>query len=143
MFLAVGQWQEAAGSDRLAAVRGLAGPMPMTAFAFALAAINLIGLPPSGGFTGKYLVMTAAFASGQWGWALVFAGGGLLSAVYLYRPMAALFAREPGAGVAPLSRGRQVVPLLLAVAAIALGLLSDPVFALLSIGRADPAGEGL
>lgn len=143
MFLAVGHWMAVAGSDRLSDLRGLAQLMPMTAFAFALSAVTLVGLPPSGGFTGKYLVMTAAFASGQWAWALVMGGGGLLAAAYLYRPMAVLFARGAQAGAAPPSRARQAVPLLLASASVALGIASAGPFDLLAIGRPLAAEEGL
>ncbi len=143
MFLAVGQWMGMTGTDRLDGMRGLATAMPMTAFAFALAAMTLVGLPPSGGFTGKYLLMTSAFAAGQWIWALVLAGGGLLAAAYLYRPLATLFARAdaPGAALPP-ARAMQAVPLGLAGAAIALGIASDAPFEILSIGRPAAAEAG-
>ncbi len=143
MFLAAGLFMVAAGSDRLGALRGLARVMPMTAFAFALAAITLMGLPPSGGFTAKYLMMTAAFAAGQWIWALVMALGGLLAAAYLYRPVAALFARVAPTDPRPVARARQAVPLVLAGAAILLGILSAPPFDFLQIGRPEAAEEGL
>jgi len=143
MFLAVGHCMAAAGGDRLSAVRGLAKVMPMTAFAFALSAVTLVGLPPSGGFTGKYLVMTAAFASGQWLWALVIAVGGLLAAAYLYRPLAMLFGRGAGASPVPPSRARQAVPLLLAGASVALGIASAGAYGILEIGRPPAAEEGL
>ena len=143
MFLAVGQWMASRGGDRLADLRGIATAMPMTAFAFALASITLVGLPPSGGFTAKYLVMTSAFAAGQWGWALVMAGGGLLAAAYLYRPLAVIFARAEGP-VSPLpSRTRQAIPLVLAGAAVALGIASAAPFEVMAIGRPQAAGDGL
>lgn len=143
MFLCAGLWIMAAGGDRLADLRGLARPMPMTAMAFGLAAVTLMGLPPSGGFTAKYLMMTAAFASGQWGWALVMAGGGLLAAAYLYRPMAEVFARDCPITPQPVPRAWQLVPLALALGAILLGLVSAPPFDLLQVGRPEAAAEGL
>ncbi|MCC6000538.1 MAG: hypothetical protein JJU19_06680 [Pararhodobacter sp.] len=143
MFLAAGLWLAAAGSDRLRDLRGLARPMPLTALAFALAAITLMGLPPSGGFTAKYLMMTAAFAAGQWPWALVMAGGGLLAAAYLYRPVTALFARDPVCTPAPVSRTRQAVPLVLAGLSIVLGVISAGPFEFLQIGQPETAEEGL
>ena len=143
MFIVAGICIAAAGSDRLGDLRGLARVLPMTAFAFALAAITLIGLPPSGGFTAKYLLMTSAFAAGQWPWALVLAGGGLLAAAYLYRPMVALFARAAPAPLRPIPRSWQAVPLALAALSVLLGLLSAAPFDLLQVGRPDPAVEGL
>ena len=145
MFLAVGQWMRAAGGDRLDDLRGMARAMPMTSFAFGLAAVTLAGLPPSGGFTGKYLVMTAAFTSGQWGWALVVLLGGLLAAAYLYRVIAALFAERAeraGCAAAALGRGAALAPFVLAGCAIALGLASAGPLDLVAVGRPAPiAGQ--
>lgn len=143
MFLAAGIYIAAIGSDRLSDLRGMARALPMTGFAFALASITLMGLPPSGGFTAKYFLMTAAFSSGQWVWAFVLAGGGLLAAAYLYRPLAAIFAREIAVAPRAISRGWQAVPLALAVLSVALGLLSSVPFEFLQIGRPDKAVEGL
>jgi len=142
MFLCAGLWIVAVGSDRLEALRGLARALPMTAMAFAIAAVTLMGLPPSGGFTAKYLMMTTAFASGQVVWGLVLLGGGLLAAGYLYRPMAALFAREIP-DFTPVPRILQAVPLVLALMAVAMGILSDGVYAFVQIGRPGSAEEGL
>lgn len=142
MFLCAGLWVIAVGSDRLDALRGLARALPMTAMAFAIAAITLMGLPPSGGFTAKYLMMTTAFASGQGVWGMVLLGGGLLAAGYLYRPMAALFAREMPA-FTPVPRALQLVPLVLALMAVAMGILSDGIYGFTQIGRPGAAEEGL
>jgi len=142
MFLCAGLWIIAVGSDRLEALRGLARALPMTAMAFAIAAVTLMGLPPSGGFTAKYLMMTTAFASGQVVWGLVLLGGGLLAAGYLYRPMAVLFARDMP-DFTPVPRYLQAVPLLLALLAVAMGILSDGIYAFVQIGRPGAAGEGL
>lgn len=143
MFLCAGLWIEAVGHDRLEGMRGLAKATPMAVFAFALAAVTLMGLPPSGGFTAKYLMMTASFASGQIVWAAVLAGGGLLAAAYLYRPMVLCFARDVPEGLEPVSRARQAVPLALAAAAIVLGLASNAPFEFFQIGRPEAAAEGL
>jgi len=143
MFLCAGLWILAVGHDRLEGMRGLAKATPMTAFAFALAAVTLMGLPPSGGFTAKYLMLTAAFASGQVVWAVVLVLGGLMTAAYLYRPLALAFAREIPEGLTQVPRWMQAVPLALAGAATLLGLLSALPFEILQIGRPEAAAEGL
>lgn len=143
MFLAVGQWLEVRGSDRLDEMQGLATAMPMTGFAFALSAITIVGLPPSGGFTAKYLVMTSAFAAGQWVWALILACGGLLAAAYLYRPLSVVFGRADTSAFRLPSRAQQAVPLALAGAAIVLGIASAGPFETLAIGRRQTAEAGL
>ncbi|HMB09057.1 complex I subunit 5 family protein [Saliniramus sp.] len=145
MFLCAGLIIEAIGHDRLPGMKGIVRAMPMTVFAFALAAITLMGLPPSGGFTAKYLMMTASFAAGQPFWALMLIVAGLLAAAYLYRPLALAFALPDADAPVPgaVSRARQAAPLVLALAAILLGILSAGPFAFIRIGRPGAAVEGL
>uniref|UniRef100_E6VNQ6 NADH/Ubiquinone/plastoquinone (Complex I) n=1 Tax=Rhodopseudomonas palustris (strain DX-1) TaxID=652103 RepID=E6VNQ6_RHOPX len=144
MFLAAGAMAEAIGDDRMDRLDGVGQHLPIAAFAFGLAAVSLMGLPPSGGFTGKYLLLTSAFASGQWWWAVVMIGGGLLAAGYLFRPLSRLLAKreQPGALLA-VTRWRQAIALGLAMLSVLLGLLSLGPYELLQIGRPGSAVEGL
>lgn len=145
MFLAAGLFIRAVGHDRLQGLRGLARAMPIAAFAFGLSAIALMGLPLSGGFIAKYLMLTSAFASGQWLWGVVLVGGGLLAAIYLFRPLNLMFSKEGAdpAALRPVPRWEQALPLLLALAAVLLGVFSAGPFAFLQIGRPEAAAEGL
>lgn len=145
MFLAAGAMILSAGDDRLANMAGLGKSVPVASFAFALAAVSLMGLPPSGGFTGKYLMLTTAFAAGQLWWGLILVAGGLLAAIYLFRPLNELMRSRPE-DKPPLARVHwplEVVPLVLAMAAVLLGLASDEPYRLIQIGRPATAGEGL
>jgi multicomponent Na+:H+ antiporter subunit D len=144
MFMAAGAMALAAGSDRLDALAGVAKAVPVASFAFAMSAVSLMGLPPSGGFLAKYLMLTASFAGGQWGWGVVLLVGGLLSAVYLFRPLNQLMvARPDGATFAPVHWGLEWIPLLLAMLALALGIFSFWPYELIQHGGAVAAGEGL
>ncbi|QQP92827.1 NADH-quinone oxidoreductase subunit J (plasmid) [Skermanella sp. TT6] len=143
MFLSTGLFVRAVGDDAIAALRGLARELPVATFAFGLAAISLMGLPPSGAFTAKYMLLTATFPSGQWWWAIVLLGGGLMAAIYLYRPIEALLAPEPAVVLHRPARWEEWVPLVLALAAILLGLFSAVPFELVHIGRPETAVEGL
>jgi formate hydrogenlyase subunit 3/multisubunit Na+/H+ antiporter MnhD subunit len=141
MFLAVGLMAEALGHDRIARLGGAARAAPMAVMAFALAGLSLIGIPPSGGFTAKWLLLTSAIGTGQWWWALVILGGGLLTFGYVSRVLAAALQGGDGARQAPVPRGRQAIPLALALVSVALGLLPLASFGLVQIGRLDlPAG---
>jgi multicomponent Na+:H+ antiporter subunit D len=136
MFLAAGAMMLAAGNDRIDNMAGLGKALPVASFAFALSAVSLMGLPPSGGFLGKYLMLTASFSAGQWWWAAVMIVGGLLSAVYLFRPLNELMRNRPEGSLA-LTRvhwSLEVVPLVLAIAAILLGLASMGPFRLIQEG---------
>ncbi|MDO8904813.1 complex I subunit 5 family protein [Hydrogenophaga sp.] len=145
MFLCAGLFVQAIGHDRISGLQGIARTMPMTTFAFALAAVSLMGLPPSGGFISKYLMLTAAFAGGQIVWAVFMLLGGLLAAMYLFRPLTLAFAKGgiESSDLQVVKRGRQVVPVLLAATAILLGIASALPYDFLQIGRPVAADEGL
>jgi multicomponent Na+:H+ antiporter subunit D len=95
VFLSAGALLRAFGGDGLEQLRGTATQLPVATFAFAIAAVSLIGLPPSGGFMAKWFLIQAAIASGQWWWALVIVIGGLLAASYIFRFFSTLFAYVP------------------------------------------------
>ena len=71
-------------------------------FAFGLAGMSLMGLPPSGGFVAKAMLLTASVSEGQWWWAVVIMIGGLLAAGYMFRVLAPALA----GGAAPLILAR-------------------------------------
>ena len=64
MFMAAGLIGEALGHDRIAGLGGIGRALPMTVFAFGLGGMSLMGLPPSGGFVAKAMLLTAAVGRG-------------------------------------------------------------------------------
>jgi multicomponent Na+:H+ antiporter subunit D len=142
MFLSAGLIAESLGHDRIAGLGGAGRAMPVTFLALGLGGLSLMGLPPSGGFAAKWLLMKASIASGQWVWAVVMAGGGLLAGGYLYRVLApALSGESPQLKTAP-ARSRENVALALALVALLLAFAPPSFFAFLQIGR-PAAGLGL
>jgi formate hydrogenlyase subunit 3/multisubunit Na+/H+ antiporter MnhD subunit len=79
MFLAAGLVAESLGHDRIDSLGGAGQAMPVTIFAFGLGGLSLMGLPPSGGFAAKWLLLKASVEAGQWLWAAVMLMGGLLA----------------------------------------------------------------
>jgi multicomponent Na+:H+ antiporter subunit D len=142
MFLAAGVMAQALGHDRIDGLGGLGQAIPMAAFAFGIAAVSLMGLPPSGGFLAKYLLLTSALASGQWWWVVLVLAGGLMAALYLFRPLSCLLAAGHPALPAAVPRAPQFAALALALGAVALGLLSAGPFQLLQSGRPSLLGAG-
>jgi len=100
MFMGAGLVMIALGHDRIDDLSGLSRLLPITLVAFALSGMSLMGLPPSGGFAAKWLLLRAAIETGQWWWTLVILFGGLLTGAYLYRVLAAASFSESGAGLA-------------------------------------------
>lgn len=115
-FLAAGAIIYALGHDRIKDLGGLARRFPLAAFAVAIAGVSLIGLPPSGGFTGKWMLLKAAMISRQWGYAAVIMAGSLLSAVYIFKVLE-VFMRTPAE-----SEGRLRAPAWLTATALAMAL---------------------
>ncbi len=85
MFLAAGCMVHAVGSDRIGDLTGVGQHLRRPLFAFSLGGITLMGLPPSGGFSSKWLFLNAAMVEGQWWWVPVMIAGGLLAAAYVIR----------------------------------------------------------
>jgi proton-translocating NADH-quinone oxidoreductase chain N len=137
LFLAVGTIERAIGRDELVAMRGLAQDLPITFFSLALAGVSLMGMPPSGGFVAKWLLLRAALESGQWLLAAVILLGGLLAAGYVFKILRGAFLppiAHPRFRAPP--RGAEAVPLALALFAFALGLLPGALLELLQVGLA-------
>jgi multicomponent Na+:H+ antiporter subunit D len=124
MFMAAGLMYAALGHDRITDLRGIARLQPLSVLTFALGGLALMGLPPSGAYAAKELLLGAAAASGQWWWALVLQIGGFLTAAYLVLVLAHATAAPdaPLTARKPIGRGRELAALALAVLSLCLGL---------------------
>lgn len=135
MFLSAGNILHHQGHDRVDELDEVARRTPVTLFAFGLAGVSLIGLPPTGGFTAKWLLLQAAVESGQWWWVLVMIAGAFFAAGYVFRVIGHAF--TPGEAV---DESRLVAPamtgaaLFLALGAVLLGFLAVSVDGLRQIG---------
>lgn len=134
MFAAVGAMITATGRDDISGIAGVAAHLPLTLFTFALAGVTIMGLPPSGGFAAKWLLLGAAQASGQWWWIVVMVVGGLLSAAYIFKVLRQAFLPvEETANFKPLPRMLEWPVLLLALASLVLGLGGGELLSLLEV----------
>ena len=137
MFMAAGLIAETLGHDRIAQFGGIGRVLPITMFTFGLAGLSLMGVPPSGGFVAKVLLLRASIMEGQWWWAAVMLVGGLLAGGYVFMVLGKAFS-SAGASFricAPVPRSREVVPLALALCAVLLGFVPLQPSSLLQIGR--------
>ena len=135
MFMAAGLVVGTLGHDEIDRIDGLAQHLPLTVGTFAIAGVTLMGLPPSGGFTAKWLMLGAAFSGGRWLLAAAVLAGGLLAAAYLFRFLGRALLNGPAGKVcARPPRGPELVAFSLAAASLLLGLLSAPLLTLLVVG---------
>jgi multicomponent Na+:H+ antiporter subunit D len=142
MFLAAGLIAKTLGHDRIAEFRGLGRIAPLPVLAFALGSLSLMGLPPSGGFTAKWLLLTAAIESGHWAWALIMVVGGLLAAGYVYLVLAPALQIADAHAVATPARSGTLLALSLAIIALLLGVAPPELADFLKIAMPGPSGGG-
>ncbi len=94
LFLAAGEMQNTLGTRRVDGLRGATQTTPVAMFAFAVAGGSLIGLPPSGGFLAKWVLLEPLLSQPQyWPWAFGILLGTLVSAAYVFRVVALAFNR--------------------------------------------------
>lgn len=123
MFMAAGNLLLSTGAQRLEGLTGTSRRLPLSLMTFGLAAVTIMGLPPSAGFTAKWLWLQASLAAGQWLWVLVLALGTLLSAAYVFRVLRCSFVEDvPEPVFRKLPLAMELIALALALAAIGLGL---------------------
>lgn len=139
MFLAAGSMSYAVADDAIDSISGVAHRLPMSFLAFGLGGLSLAGIPPSGGFAAKWLLLTAALESGQWVWAGLIAVGGLLTLAYVL--MVARFAlqvKESPEEFRNVPRRMEWAAMILAGLAVLLGLRAVEILELLAIGGIGP-----
>jgi len=145
MFLSAGNLLCFGGHDRIADLDRVVQRLPLTAAAFAIAGVSIMGIPPSGGFIGKWLLLESAMTQGRWDLAAVMILGGLMAAAYIFKVIGYTFIPAQITHEAQsVSASMQWSALLLAIGAMLLGFLSLPVLAMLNISDINLAsGFGL
>ena len=137
MFLSVGRIKDEIGHDVIRDLDRAPIRPTLAQFTFALAAISLIGLPPSLGFIGKWSLMEGAMAAGYWHWVAVTMAGTLLSVAYFSRVLAGFLRFDRVRAPVGEHQGwalADAAPLTLALTAIGLGLIAAPLLSFIEIG---------
>ena len=113
---------------------GSATRRPVALLAFGVAALSLVGLPPTGGFIAKWYLLLGAVALERWWIVAVIVGGTLLTAAYLTRFLLPAFATPEESPPLRAWDARDVVALLLATATLLFGLLPRLLVDLAQVG---------
>ncbi len=140
LFLAVDNLVSAMGRTDLEGLSGVDCYLPLSILSFGIASVSIIGLPVSGGFMAKWLLLHSALLSGQWQWVIVLTIGTLLGAAYIFR----VFKYTLASGLRAdchyyLPVSKEIVALTLALAAVLLGLFPGWTLALLGTDFASEA----
>jgi NADH-quinone oxidoreductase subunit N len=108
--------------------RGLARSHPGLAAAMTLFMLSLTGVPPLGGFLGKFYIFSASLNAGLV-WLVIIAGlNSVISAYYYIRVIVAMYMQDGGVAVEPLSHrpGVLISVAVSAIATVAIGLFPQP-----------------
>jgi len=127
LFFCAGSIDLATGRTKISELSGIGRQMPWTMAAFSIAALSIVGIPPTAGFITKWFLAAGSIEADKLAVFFVLLTGTLLSAAYYLRIIRTAFfgspAREGGeeathqaAGGSPQEpeRVREVSPLILA-----------------------------
>ncbi|MFC1501934.1 complex I subunit 5 family protein [bacterium] len=91
LFFCAGIVEQKCGERDISRLGGLMKSLPVTGTAFAFCALSIIGLPPFGGFFGKFMVIDAVARTGQYWIAGLAILAAILTMLYLVRLFHAVF----------------------------------------------------
>ena len=139
LFLAVGCIYFSTGAIRFDAMAGIGRTMPLTAAAFVIAGLGLIGVPGTAGFISKWYLMQGAAEAGLWWLIVIIVGSSVLAVFYIGRFVEVAYFRKPAASA---TRNPPIEMLLitmaLSLAVIVFGIQTD-----LNVGVAQEAAKEL
>ncbi len=84
LFYCAGAVLVATGKKNLDEIRGLGYKMPITFICFFIATLSLVGIPPSGGFLGKFMLLEGVFGTNGIWFVVVYLVSSLLAGLYLF-----------------------------------------------------------
>lgn len=95
LFMALGAFALKFGVRSIASLNGLGRTMPVSAGAFTIAGLSLVGVPLTVGFTSKWYLIIAALERGWWWAVAALILSSLLALVYIGRMLMAIWMETP------------------------------------------------
>jgi multicomponent Na+:H+ antiporter subunit D len=122
LFLIAGGIRYQTGLREIPKFAGLGRKMPLMMTAFTVAALSMVGIPPTAGFFSKWYLVLGGIEAGNWVFVGVILASSLLTAVYFFRMIEKLFAAppsdDPAMEKAREPSGRILVPIIILAAGI-------------------------
>ncbi|MEN3033741.1 MAG: proton-conducting transporter membrane subunit [Aquificaceae bacterium] len=117
MFLASGNSIYVSNSDEISLMPDFASRHPLTFFGIFFSGASLMGLPTSGGFIAKFLILKGSIESGLYYIGIAAILGGLLAGLYIYPLWKECFEKSE-------RKPKGYIPIWMELSAFSLGLLS-------------------
>ena len=125
MFMAAGVIYITLGHDRIAELGSIWRAAPMSVLARPLSGAALVGLPPSGAYLAKGLLLRAAAETDQPWWSMLIDASAAFTSCYLFLLLAHIFmpARKPVQAIAPERFAHAAPAVVLALCSLAIGFV--------------------
>lgn len=140
LFFIAGGVKWHTGARQVSDFVGMARYMPVTMGAFLIAAMSMIGLPPTLGFFSKWYLVLGAVEAGAWPFVAVLIISSLLTAVYFFRVIEFAYLKGKHPEEAPPLRGElltrkgpelpaaMLVPIVvISIGVVVLGMLNEQI----------------
>lgn len=95
LFLVAGCIRFRTGLSDIPSFAGLGKVMPWTMACFTVAALSMVGVPPTAGFFSKWYLILAGIDAGNWIFVAVILASSLLNAVYFFRVLEKVYTALP------------------------------------------------
>lgn len=118
VFFSVGQAVQSIGSREIQRIRGLMEINPFLGWAFMLAVLFIIGMPPSGLFLSEFLIVTSTLQAQPWLTPLLLLGLGVAFAAIFPRLQGMVFGSVPKGAVRLSTAG--IVPVFIQLTLVAI-----------------------
>ncbi len=125
LFFAAGSIYTAAHLTEVSQLDGIGRRMPWTMGAFTIAALSMIGVPPTAGFVSKWFILSGGMAAENWVTVgVIFVSTCLTASYFLPIVYRAFFRAPPAATPDHPAHGEGPFPVVLALTITALGILA-------------------
>ncbi len=125
LFLVAGGIRHQTGFREIPWFIGLGRRMPLMMGAFVVAALAMVGIPPTAGFFSKWYLILGSIDAGNFVFVAIIVVSSLLTAVYFFRVIEKVFAHPPPASQSVDPPPRILVPILiLAAGVLGLGIIN-------------------
>lgn len=142
LFMVIGAVRYRYDEVLISKLGGLNKHMPLTTVTLVIAALSMVGIPPTGGFFSKWYIIMGSLESGHYFYLVVLIVSSLLNAMYFFRVLETVFINKDAELEEVRPKGRFELPLqmlvpivLFGIVIIAIGVLNAHIVAdVLSLG---------
>lgn len=127
LFFAAGHASQAAGTQQIADIRGLASSMPTVGWCLMIGTFAILGMPPFGVFASEFLILTSAMRQEPWATPILLFALGIAFATMLRKVQPMVFGES---NTAPLPASPALLPVIVHIGlTLMLGLFIPPALA--------------